>query len=179
MRLTHALLMSIALAAVATPAASAELKIGVISMPRLQREAPQIKTANEQMRAEFEKKQKDLETEGRRLEDDIKKFQREGAAMSGEQRAKSEKDLSTRKIDFEAKQREISEQAQNRQREMLRDLQSSFDAAIKAVVEEQGLNLVVPDPVYADDALDLTDAVLKKLADVAKAGTDKKGKKKK
>lgn len=171
-------LLTLALLSAAAPA-SAELKVGVVSMPRLQREAPQIKNANEQMRAEFEKKQQSLEADGRRLEDDIKKFQREGATMSSDQRAKAEKDLSTRKIDFDAKQREISEQAQNRQREMLRDLQVSFDAAIKAVVQEQGLNLVVPDPVYADDALDITDAVLKKLADVAKTDTDKKGKKKK
>lgn len=177
MRTSLATLLSLALFAISLPA-SAELKIGVISMPRLQREAPQIKTANDKMRAEFEKKQQGLETEGRRLEEDIKKFQREGSVMSSDQRAKSEKDLSTRKIDFEAKQRDISEQAQNRQREMLRELQTTFDSAIKAVVEEQGLNLVVPDPVYADDALDITDTVLKKLADVAKAG-DTKGKKKK
>lgn len=178
MRTSLASLLTLALIAVSAPAA-AELKIGVVSMPRLQREAPQIKSAGDQMRAEFEKKQQQLEADGRRLEEDIKKFQREGAAMSSDQRSKAEKDLSTRKIDFEAQQREISEQAQNRQREMLRDLQASFDAAIKAVVDEQGLNLVIPDPVHADPSLDITDAVLKKLADAAKAGGDKKGKKKK
>lgn len=177
MRTSIASILTLSLFAISLPAA-AELKIGVISMPRLQREAPQIKTANDKMRAEFEKKQQGMESDGRRLEEDIKKFQREGSVMSSEQRAKSEKELSTRKIDFEAKQRDLSEQAQNRQREMLRELQTTFDAAIKAVVQEQGLNLVVPDPVYADDGLDITDTVLKKLADDAKSG-DSKGKKKK
>ncbi len=177
MRTSIASILTLTLFAISLPAA-AELKIGVISMPRLQREAPQIKTANDKMRAEFEKKQQGMESDGRRLEEDIKKFQREGSVMSSEQRAKSEKELSTRKIDFEAKQRDLSEQAQNRQREMLRELQTTFDAAIKAVVQEQGLNLVVPDPVYADDGLDITDTVLKKLADDAKSG-DSKGKKKK
>lgn len=165
-------------ALLATPAL-AETKIGVVSMPRLQREAPQIKSAGEAMRAEFEKKQQSLESDARKLEEDAKKFQREGAAMSSEQRARTEKDLTTRKIDLDAKQRDLAEQAQGRQREMLRDLQASFDAAIKAVVQEQGLNLVVPDPVYADDSLDITDAVLRKLAEGAKAAPEAKGKKKK
>lgn len=170
--------LALCLLAASLPAA-AELKIGVVSMPRLQREAPQIKTANDKMRAEFEKKQQDLEAEGRRLEDDIKKFQRESDTMSADQRAKAQKSLSDRKIDFDAKQREVSESAQNRQREMLRELQSTFDGAIKAIVQEQGLNLVVPDPVYADDALDITDAVLRKLGELAKSDSGKDKKKKK
>ena len=165
-----------ALTLIATPAV-AETKIATIRVMELQRDAPQIKSANEKMKAEFEKKQKDLESEGRKLEDDFKKFQREGDTLSTEQRAKTQKDLSTRKIDFESKQRTIGEQAQTRQRELMRDLESKFAAAIREVAKEKGIGLVVQDPVFAEDGMDITADVLLKLGTVEEP-KDKSKKKK-
>jgi len=146
-----------------TPAAAAETKIATIRSLDLLRDAPQIKSANEKMKAEFERKQKDLEAEGKKLSDDIKKFQREADTLSAQQRATAEKDLNTRKIDFDFKQRQLGEQVQSREQELRRDLQAKFTKAIEEVAKEKGIQLVLQDPVYSGPGIDITEEVLKRL----------------
>jgi len=177
------LLVAAALAAVMTAApvaAQSEMKIATIRSLDLLRDAPQIKSANEKMKAEFEKRQKDLEAEGRKLSEDIKKFQREADTISAQQRATTEKDLNTRKIDFDYKQRQLGEQVQAREQELRRELQGKFSKAIEEVAVEKGIQLVLQDPVYAAGGIDITEEVLKRLASVtdAAAPADKKKKKK-
>ncbi len=148
----------------AAPIASAQVKIATIRSLDLMRDAPQIKTANEKMKTEFEKKQKDLDSERKKLEDDAKKFQREADTLSAQQRATAEKDLNTRKIDFEFKARQMSEQVQAREQELRRELQAKFAKAIEEVAKEKGIELVLQDPVYAAPAIDITDEVLQRLS---------------
>lgn len=147
--------------AVAQPGAA--IKVATIRSLDLLRDAPQIKSANEKMKAEFEKKQKDLDSERKKLEDDAKKFQREADTLSAQQRANAEKDLNTRKIDFEFKARQMSEQVQAREQELRRDLQAKFAKAIEEVAKEKGIELVLQDPVYAAASIDITEDVLKRL----------------
>lgn len=169
-----------ALAAVlaAVPAA-AQTKIATIRSLDLMRDAPQIKSANEKMKAEFEKRQKELEAEGRKLSEDIKKFQREADTISTQQRAQTEKDLNTRKIDFDYKQRQLGEQVQAREQELRRELQGKFSKAIEEVAKEQGIELVLQDPVYAASGIDITEEVLKRLATATEADAAGGKKKKK
>ncbi len=153
-----------ALAALLTAApAAAQSKIATIRSMDLLRDAPQMKAANDKMKAEFEKKQKDLDAERKKLEDDVKKFQREADTLSAQQRATSEKDLNTRKIDFEYKARQMGEQVQTREQELRRELQAKFAKAIEEVAKEKALDLVLQDPVYAVPAIDITEEVLKRL----------------
>ena len=163
------LILAAAACAAAAPA-MADTKIASIRSPDLLRDAPQIKSANEKMKAEFEKKQKDLEVDGKKLEDDIKKFQREADTMTAQQRADTEKQLNTRKIDFDFKQRSLGEQVQAREQELRKDLSAKFAKAIEAVAKEKGLDLVVQDPVFANATIDITDEVLKRLN--SDAGSD-------
>lgn len=161
----HAMIVLVTLAALlAAPLASAETKIATIRSLDLMRDAPQIKSANEKMKTEFEKKQKDLDSERKKLEDDAKKFQREADTLSAQQRANAEKDLNTRKIDFEFKARQMSEQVQAREQELRRDLQAKFAKAIEEVAKEKNIDLVLQDPVYATPAIDITEEVLKRLS---------------
>lgn len=160
----HALILAATVGALcAAPLASAEAKIATIRSLDLLRDAPQIKSANEKMKTEFEKKQKDLDSERKKLEEDAKKFQREADTLSAQQRANSEKDLNTRKIDFEFKARQLSEQVQAREQELRRELQAKFAKAIEEVAKEKSIDLVLQDPVYAAPAIDITEEVLKRL----------------
>lgn len=156
---------SAALLAVAfTAPAAAEVKIGVISVPMLLRDAPQVKTANDKFKGEFQKREDDLKTEAKKLQEDDKKFQREADTMTGQQRANAAKDLQTRKIDFDLKQRQFAEQAQARNDELQRQVLERINQAIIDVAKERSLDLVVRDPAYASPALDITTDVMKRLA---------------
>lgn len=182
MRLNRLALLPAALlaAALAAPAA-AETKIAVISTQVLLREAPQIKSADAKLKAEFSRREQDLQTEGRKLEDDIAKFRREADTMSPQQRTNSQNDLNTRRTNVEVKQRQFQEQAQTRNAELQREVLEKISQAIEAVAREKALDIVVRDPAYAATGLDITADVLKKLAtypETTAAPADPKKKKK-
>lgn len=169
MRLTR-LLLPVAIAALlAAGPAVAQSKIAVISTPVLLRDAPQIKAADAKLKAEFQKREQDLQTERRKFQEDYKKAQREADAMSPQQKAATEKDLFSRKSDLDLKERQFSEQAQQRNAELQRDVLEKINQAIDQVAKEKGLELVVRDPAFAAPALDITADVLKKLAAMPQA----------
>jgi outer membrane protein len=181
MRIVRPFAAPIVLAALlaATPAL-AESKLAVISTPVLLRDAPQIKAADTKLKAEFAKREQDLQAERRKFQDDYKKAQREADAMSPQQKAAAEKDLFNRKSDLDLKERQFSEQAQARNAELQRDVLEKINRAIDEVAREKGLDLVVRDPAFAAPGLDITADVLKKLAAIpetaAPAGSKKKKK---
>jgi outer membrane protein len=172
MRIVTSFLLPVTLfaaALAAAPSAAAETKIAAIRTGVILRDAPQIRTADQKLKGEFEKREKEIESEGRKLGDDIKKFQREADTMSPQQRADTEKGLNTRKIDFDLKQRQFAEQAQSRNQELRREVLEKVNKAIEEVAKEKGIELVLQDPAYAAPGLDITDEVLKRLGFTAGA----------
>jgi outer membrane protein len=178
-----AILPAVLLAAAWAPPAAAQLaaptKIGAISIPLLLRDSPQVRAANDKFKGEFQKREDDLKAEGKKLQDDSRKYQREADTMSGQQRADTEKNLNTRRIDFELKQRQFSEQAQARNDELQREVLDKINRAIVEVAKERGLDLVVRDPAFASAAVDITPDVMKKLAAMQAAPAAAEPKKKK
>jgi outer membrane protein len=181
MRIARCLLPVAAAALLAAGPVAAQSKIAVISTQALLRDAPQIKAADAKLKAEFQKREQDLQTERRKFQEDFKKAQREADAMSPQQKAATEKDLFSRKSDLDLKERQFSEQAQARNAELQRDVLEKINQAIDQVAREKGLELVVRDPAFAAPALDITADVLKKLASMpaapAAAPADSKKKK--
>lgn len=179
MRLTRLLLPVAAATLLAAGPVAAQSKIAVISTPVLLRDAPQIKAADAKLKAEFQKREQDLQAERRKFQEDYKKAQREADAMSPQQKAATEKDLFSRKSDLDLKERQFSEQAQQRNAELQRDVLEKINQAIDEVAREKGLELVVRDPAFATPALDITADVLKKLAAMPQAAAPADPKKKK
>lgn len=164
MRIARLTLVPLALiAALAAAPVLAQGKIAAISTSALLREAPQIKVADRKLKAEFEKRETELQAERKKLEDDFKKAQREADAMSPQQKAAAEKDLFNRRSDLDLKQRQFGEQVQARNQELQRDVLEKINRAIDEVAKEKGLELVVRDPAFAASGLDITNDVLKKL----------------
>lgn len=165
-------------AAMSLPAA-AESKIAVISAPVLLRDAPQVQSANVKFKAEFQKREDELKAEGKKLEDDIRRFQREVDTMSPQQRTTAQNDLNTRKTNFDIKQRQFSEQAQVRNNELQGEILGKINQAIVEVAKEKGIDVVIRDPAFANESLDITPEVLKKLTAMGdKPAADAKKKKK-
>lgn len=161
-RIGAALAVAAALLASSMPA-QAELKIITIRAAELVQASPQFKTGQQAMKTEFERRKSELEAEAKKLGDDVNRFKKEADVMSGEARAKAEKDLQTRKIDFEYKQRQFGEDFQKRDREMTEKLMDSIKEIVMAVAKERNADLVLQDPIYASNAVDVTDEVVKRL----------------
>lgn len=171
----------LAAAATATPAL-AEGKIAAISFPVLLREAPQVKSAEQKFKIEFDKRDQDLQAEKKKFQDDLKKAQRDADSMSTKQKEAAEKEFSERRQALDVKDRQLSEEAAARNQELQRGFIEQINQALDQVVKEKGLDLVVRDPAFVSPAMDITSDVLKKLAtmpDTPAAGDEPKKKKKK
>ena len=177
MRTTLSIVVAALVAALASAPAAAEVKIAVIRTQSVM--APQLAVANARMKAEFQAREDELKAEARKIDDDEKRLQREGDAMSVQQRATLAKDLYTRKTDFDVKQRAFAEEVQSRNGQLNRELFEKINQAIAAVAKEKGYDLVVQDPAYAGGTPDITADVVAKvqaLADTPPAKTPKKKK---
>jgi outer membrane protein len=150
-------------AALCSTSVLAEVKIGTLRGNDLVQQSPQYKSASERMKAEFEKRAGDLEAELKKLQEDAKKFQKEADLLSPADRARQQKDLDTRKIDFDYKSRQFEEDRTNRQRQLLSDMMASIRAVIEDVARQKALDLVINDPVFAAPSIDITGDVLKRL----------------
>jgi|GEM_PF-1099535 len=144
-------------------AAMADTKIAVIRFDDAVRASPQYKAADQKMTSEFTKRKTDFDAQTKAFEDDVKKYQRDGAILSPDARAKTEKDLSVRQLDLQQLQRKLQEDSQARTRELTNEVVNKVRDTVVAVAKEKGYDVVIPEPIYSTTALDITDEVLKRL----------------
>lgn len=148
---------------VATPALAQAGKVAAIRSNELVQQSPQFKVGQEKMKQEFERRANDLEAEAKKLAEDIKGFQKEAELLSAADRARKERDLNTRKIDFEYKSRQFQEERSNRERQLFADMMGKIKTVIEQVAKEKAITVVIENPVYAEPGIDITDEVLKRL----------------
>ena len=150
-------------ALVAMPA-WAELKIGVVDYGKLYEESPQAKSAMEAIRTEFTPRQRDLQNQQAGLKAKEDKLQKDGATMSEEQRARSEKDLRDSYRDLQRKQQEAQDDFNARRNEEMSRLQRALIEQVRIYGKAQSFDLIVADGViYATPTLDITPQILAAL----------------
>ncbi|HUP92076.1 MAG TPA: OmpH family outer membrane protein [Solimonas sp.] len=143
--------------------AFADVKIATIRASDLVQQSPQFKAGADKMKGEFERRKTDLENDAKKLGEDIKNFQKQADLLSATDRAKQEKDLNTRKIDFDYRQKQFQEDFQNRDRQLTQEMMTKIKTVIEQVAKEKGIDAVIQDPVYSSPAVDITADVLKRL----------------
>ncbi|MGJ0483059.1 MAG: OmpH family outer membrane protein [Methylomicrobium sp.] len=139
----------------------AELKVGIVYMNTVLKEAPELKRLEQEFSSRV-KKIKSLETELKSLED---KLNRDGAVMSESERTGLEKKLRDKSLDYKRVSEETGYDLNTRKNQELGKLQRRIVEAVQAIAKEQSFDLVLYDGVlFANDKLDITAQVQKKLA---------------
>jgi outer membrane protein len=147
----------------ATPA-WAELKIGVVDYGRLVEESPQAKSALDSIRTEFTPRQRDLQNQQASLKAKEDKLQKDGATMSQDQRANSEKDLRDGYRELQRKQSEVQDDFNARRNEEMSRLQKTLIEQVRIYAKAQNFDLVIADGViYTTPTIDITPAILAQL----------------
>jgi outer membrane protein len=154
---------------VASPA-WAELKIGVVDYGRLVEESPQAKVALEAIRTEFTPRQRDLQNQQASLKTKEDRLQKDGATMSPDQRANSEKDLRDSYRELQRKQQEVQDDFNARRNEEMSRLQKTLIEQVRTYAKAQSFDLVIADGViYTTPTIDITPAILAQLQSNAPA----------
>lgn len=143
--------------------ASADVRIAVINAGPLVTSSPQFKSAEEAMRKEFESRAKKLESDVKSLGAEFEKFKRDADIMSSAERSQKEKELTTRRIDAAQAERQFKEDFATRRQELFQNVLADITSVIETVAKEGNYDMVLQDPVYAADNIDITETVLKRL----------------
>ena len=145
--------------------ALAQSRIGFVNTERIFRESEAAKRAEKKLEGEFSRRERELSDLTTKLRTDSERFQKDIPVMNETQRAQRQRVLGDLEIDVNRKQREFNEDVNRRRNEEFAAVLQTANRALKQIAEKEGLDAVFQDAAYANPKLDLTDKVLKALAD--------------
>lgn len=162
--LTSALLL-----AVGAPAL-AEVKIGFVNSDRLMRDAAPAVKAQKKLEKEFEKREQELQKTAKQLQDMQTSLEKNSVTMAESERKNKEREFNDLNRDFQRRQREFREDLNQRRNEELASVIERANKAIKQIAEQDKYDVIFQDAVYANPRIDITDKVIKALADAPAGG---------
>ena len=157
--------MTIGVLIAATGAFAAELKIGFVNTEKILREAAPAVKAQKKLEKEFAQRDQELQKMAQQLKDLQAALDKEGAVMSENDRRNKEQDLARLSRDFQRMQREYREDFNLRKNEELAAILDKGTKVIQAIAEAEKFDLILQEAVYKSPKVDITDKVLKALAD--------------
>lgn len=149
----------------ATSSVSAqELKIGYVNVVKIIEQAPQGDAALKKLESEFGPRDRQL----RKTRDTIKSLEEEleknELVLKDSDRREKERDLRDLKRKLQRQTQEFREDYGIRRNEELRELEKIVHKAIVEIAKKENFTLVIHQGVvYADNQIDITEKVLKKL----------------
>jgi outer membrane protein len=159
-------LLLIALATTAGYAQGSDYKIGFVNTERLFREAAPAKRAQQKLEKEFASRDADLQKLAKQVRDLQTQLERDGVTMTEVDRRNKERDLANMTRDMQRQQREFREDLNLRRNEELAAVQERANKVIQQIAESEKFDLILQDPVvFASTRIDITDKVIKALAD--------------
>ena len=140
-------------------------KIGFVNTERVFREAAPAKRAQQKLEREFAARNTELaklEKQGRDLQGEL---ERDNVTMSDAVRRDKERQLADVSRSFQRLQRELREDLNQRRNEALAGVQESATRVINQIAEQERFDLILQEAVFASGKIDITDKVIKALAD--------------
>ena len=158
-------LVAILLALASLAAQAAELKVGFVNTERVFREAAPARRAQQKLEREFAARNSELakvEKQGRDLQSEL---ERDNTTITEAQRREKERQLADISRNFQRMQREIREDLNLRRNEELASVQERATRVINQIAEQEKFDLIIQEAVFASSRIDITDKVIKALAD--------------
>ncbi|MDQ3027158.1 MAG: OmpH family outer membrane protein [Pseudomonadota bacterium] len=149
----------------AFPVSAVEMKIGFVNTERVFREAAPAKRAQQKLEREFSARNAELgkiEKQGRDLQTEL---ERENVTIPESARREKERQLADISRTFQRIQREIREDLNLRRNEELASVQERATRVINQIAEQEKFDLVIQEAVFASGRIDITEKVIKALAD--------------
>jgi outer membrane protein len=149
----------------ALQAAAADIKVGFVNTERVLRDSGPAKRAQARLEKEFAARKAELdklEKQGRDLQVQI---QKDGVTMSDSDRREKDRQLQQIDRDFQRLSREFREDLNLRRNEELASIQEKATKVVNEIAEKEKFDLILQEAVFASAKIDITDKVIKALAD--------------
>lgn len=158
-------LVAVLLIFAALSAAAADIKIGFVNTGRVFREAAPALRAQKKLEKEFAPREQELQRLAKQARDLQGLLERETGTLSDTDRRAKERELANVNREFQRKQREVREDFNVRRNEEMTAVQERANRAIVAIAESEKFDLILQDVVFASRNIDITERVLRSLAD--------------
>ena len=156
---------ALAMAFAGTAAGAEAVRIGFVNTERVFREAAPARRAQQKLEREFSARNAELaklEKQGRDLQTQL---QKESVTMSDSDRKDKDRQLQQIDRDFQRLSREFREDLNLRRNEELASIQEKATKVVNEIAEKEKFDLILQEAVYASTKIDITDKVIKALAD--------------
>ena len=151
--------------AIAGAAGAAELKIGFVDVERISRESAPAERASKQLEKEFAPRQQELQRREVQIKELQGQLEREAMTMAESDRRAKEQELARANVEFQRMQREFREDLSIRRNQEIQGLMERANRVIRKIAEADKFDLIIQDAVYRNPRIDITDRVLKALAE--------------
>ena len=165
MKVKFLVLATLMAALFVTGATASELKVGYVNTQRIFRDAPAAQKAAKKLEGEFAKRDQDLQRMSKQLQGLQENLEKNAVTMAEADRRAKEKEFGELSREFQRKQREFREDLNLRQNEENAAVIEKANKAIKQIAESDKYDLILQDVVWVSPKLDITDRVIKVLAE--------------
>jgi outer membrane protein len=164
--MTFAALLAAGALGAAGAAAAADYKIGFVNTERLFRDSVPANRAKQKLEKEFAARDGEIQKMRKQVRDLQTLLERDSATMSEADRRNKERDLANQTRDLQRAEREFREDLNLRRNEELSSVQERANRVIQQIADAEKFDLILQDPVvFASPRIDITDKVIKALAD--------------
>ncbi len=144
---------------------AADFKIGFVDVERIRRESVPAERASKQLEKEFAPRAQELQRREAQIKALQSQLEKEAVTLSESDRRAKEQELARMSVDFQRMQREYREDLNMRRNQELAALFERADRVIKQIADADKFDLILQEAVYRSSRIDITDKVLKALAE--------------
>jgi len=150
---------------IAAPQAMAQeaIRIGFVNTERILRESSVAKAAQQKLEQEFSRREKELQDAAARVKAAGERLDRDAAVMTETERGRRQREIADLDREFQRRQREFREDLSQRRNEELAGVIERANRIIRQMAEQERIDLILQEAVYASPRIDLTDKVIRLL----------------
>lgn len=160
-----AALLTFFLMAVSSSCAIAQdFRVGVVDTERILRESTHAVKAEKKIEKEFAPRDQEIKKLAKQAKDLQSLLEKEDVTMPEAERRNKERELANMNVNLQRMQREFGEDLNLRKNEELTMVLDEANKAIKAIADSEKFDLILQEAVYRNPNIDITEKVLKYLA---------------
>ena len=150
---------------VATMAQAADFKVGVVDTERVLRESAPAMKAESKIEKEFSGRDQGIKKLMKQAKELQALLDKEDGKLTDADHRNKERELTAMNVDLQRMQREFREDLNLRKNEELAIVLEQANKAIQAIAEAEKYDLILQEAVYRNPRIDITDMVIKHLAE--------------
>ena len=145
------------------PVTANGIKIGFVNTEQILRDSKPAKEAQEQIEAEFGKRDEELQGLAETLRTKYEDFEKNAPVMSDADRTKVQRELTDLDTDLQRKRREFQEDFNRRRNDAFSAIVEKANVAIHELAAEESYDLILQDAVTVSERIDITTKVIETL----------------